>query len=163
MNKSLFIISAEAQQIASALEETGELNPAIEALMVINQNELQDKAINYGYAIKTIECDVNAIDEEIKRLQALKKAKTNAIDRMKESVVNAMNIYGFEKITSPTLNLSLRRSESIDIINNDQLSDEYRTVKTVINPDKIRIKEAIKSGKTVEGAVLVENYSLQIK
>ena len=163
MNKSLFNISVEAQQIASALEETGELNPAIEALMVINQNELQDKAINYGYAIKTIESDVNAIDEEIKRLQALKKAKTNAIDRMKESVVNAMNIYGFEKITSPTLNLSLRRSESIEIINSDQLSDEYRTVKTVINPDKIRIKEAIKSGKTVEGAVLVENYSLQIK
>jgi hypothetical protein len=163
MNKSLFIISAEAQQIASALEETGELNPAIEALMVFNQNELQDKAINYGYAIKTIESDVNAIDEEIKRLQALKRAKTNAIDRMKESVVNAMNIYGFEKITSPTLNLSLRRSESVDIINNDQLPDEYRTVKTVINPDKIRIKEAIKSGKTVEGAVLVENYSLQIK
>jgi len=163
MNKSLFIISAEAQQIASALEETGELNPAIEALMVFNQNELQDKAINYGYAIKTIESDVNAIDEEIKRLQALKRAKTTAIDRMKESVVNAMNIYGFEKITSPTLNLSLRRSESVDIINNDQLPDEYRTVKTVINPDKIRIKEAIKSGKTVEGAVLVENYSLQIK
>jgi hypothetical protein len=163
MNRSLFNISAEALEIVSALEETGELTPGIEALLKINQNEIQEKSFSYGYIVKTIEGDITIIDEEIKRLQALKRAKNNIVDRMKEAVINALHIYGLEKISSPTLTLSVRRSESVEIISEEQLADEYKVTKVTTAPDKIRIKEAIKSGKDVEGAVIRENYSLQIK
>jgi hypothetical protein len=37
---------------------------------------------------------VDAISEEIKRLQALKKAKENVVQKLKDTVVNAMQIYG---------------------------------------------------------------------
>jgi hypothetical protein len=163
MNKSLFNISAEALEIVSALEETGELTPGIEAMLVINQNELQEKSFSYAYVCKTIEGDITTIDEEIKRLMALKKAKNNVVDRMKEAVINALHIYGLEKISSPTLTLSVRRSEAVEIISEEQLADEYKVTKVTTAPDKIRIKEAIKSGKDVEGAIIKENYSLQIK
>jgi hypothetical protein len=163
MNRSLFNISAEALEIVSALEETGELTPGIEALLKINQNEIQDKSFSYGYIVKTIEGDITTIDEEIKRLTSLKKAKNNIVDRMKEAVINALHIYGLEKISSPTLTLSVRRSEAVEIISEEQLADEYKVTKVTTAPDKIRIKEAIKSGKDVEGAVIRENYSLQIK
>jgi len=163
MNRSLFNISAEALEIVSALEETGELTPGIEAMLVINQNELQDKSFSYAYVVKSIEGDITTIDEEIKRLTSLKKAKNNVVDRMKEAVINALHIYGLEKISSPTLTLSVRRSESVEIISEEQLADEYKVTKVTTAPDKIRIKEAIKSGKDVEGAVIRENYSLQIK
>jgi hypothetical protein len=163
MNKSLFNISAEALEIVSVLEETGELTPGIETLLAINQAELQEKSFNYAYIVKTIEGDITTIDEEIKRLTSLKKAKNNVVDRMKEAVINALHIYGLEKISSPTLTLSVRRSESVEIISEEQLSDEYKVTKVTTAPDKIRIKEAIKSGKDVEGAVIRENYSLQIK
>jgi hypothetical protein len=47
--KSMYEISREAMDIVSALEENeGELNPDIESALRINQNELQDKAINYS-------------------------------------------------------------------------------------------------------------------
>jgi hypothetical protein len=162
MNKSLFNISVEAQQIASALEE-GELSEEMETLLAINQNELQEKSFSYAYIVKTIEGDITTIDEEIKRLTSLKKAKNNVVDRMKEAVINALHIYGLEKISSPTLTLSVMRSESVEIISEEQLADEYKVTKVTTAPDKIRIKEAIKSGKDVEGAVIRENYSLQIK
>jgi len=160
--KSLFNITAEALQLASALEE-GEITAELETSLVINQEELQQKAINYAYVIKTVEYDISAIDEELRRLQAVKKAKNNVIDRMKESVVNAMGIYGMEKISSPTMNLSLRKSESIQIINESQIPDGFKTQKITITPDKTRIKEAIKDGDEVQGAVLSVNYNLQIK
>jgi len=163
MNRSLFNISAEALEIVSALEETGELTPGIEAMLVINQNELQEKSFNYAYVVKSIEGDITTIDEEIKRLTSLKKAKNNVVDRMKEAVINALHIYGLEKISSPTLTLSVRRFESVEIISEEQLADEYKVTKVTTAPDKIRIKEAIKSGKDVEGAVIRENYSLHIK
>jgi hypothetical protein len=159
---SLFNITARAQQLALALEE-GELTPDLENELVINQNELQIKAESYAYAIKSLEGDVSIIDEEIKRLRALKEAKTNAIERMKESVENAFKIYGITEVKSPTLKLSLRRSESVDIIWEDGLSKQYWREKIVRTPDKEVIKAAIKAGKTVEGAVIVENFSLQIK
>jgi hypothetical protein len=160
--KSLFNITAEALNLASALED-GEITPELENSLIINQTELQEKAINYAYVIRTVEIDVSAIDEEIKRLQAIKKGKTNVIDRMKESVVTAMGIYGIEKVSTPTLNLSLRKSESIEIINESQIPDGFKTQKITVSPDKTRIKQAIKDGDEVQGAVLSVNYNLQIK
>jgi hypothetical protein len=159
---SLFNITARAKQLALALEE-GELTPDLENELVINQNELQIKAENYAYAIKSLEGDVSIIDEEIKRLRALKEAKTNAIDRMKEAVLNAFQVYGITEVKSPTLKLSLRRSEAVQVTNENQLSGGYLREKITFTPDKELIKAAIKAGKTVEGAVLVENFSLQIK
>jgi uncharacterized protein YktB (UPF0637 family) len=160
--KLLFNITAEALQLASALEE-GEITPELETSLVINQEELQQKAINYAYVIKTVEYDISAIDEELKRLQAVKKAKNNVIDRMKESVVNAMGIYSMEKISSPTMNLSLRRSESVEVDLTEALPDDFKITKTTVTPDKVAIKQAIKQGENITGATLKVNYSLQIK
>jgi hypothetical protein len=160
--KSLFTISNEAIELASFLEE-GELSPEMELALVINQNELQEKSINYGYVIRTFDHDITAIDTEIKRLQALKTAKNNAIDRMKESVLQAMNIYGIEKIESPTLKLSIRSSKSVDIGLEEMIPSEFKKERTTISIDKVAIKKAIDSGESVPGATIKENQNLQIK
>jgi hypothetical protein len=161
--KSMYEISREAIYIVSALEENeGELNPDIESALRINQNDLQEKAINYAYAIKTVSNDVDAISEEIKRLQALKKAKDNTIQRLKDTVVNAMSIYGIEKLSSPTLNLSIRRSEAVEVDENFH-DDIYMVKKVTYTPDKTRLKDAIKRGESIQGVTLKENYNLQIK
>jgi phage terminase small subunit len=159
---TLFNITARAQQLARALEDD-ELTPELENELVINQQELQIKAENYAYAIKSLEGDVSIIDEEIKRLKGLKDAKNNAIDRMKGSVVNAFQIYGITEVKSATLKLSLRRSEAVEVISIDQLPENLVTVKKTVSADKVKIKEAIKNGVPVEGAVIVENFNLQIK
>ncbi len=164
MKKSIYQISKEAAEIISALEETeGELTPEMETALAINQSELQEKAINYAYAIKSMDDDVVSINEEIKRLQAIKTAKTNASDRMKESVKNAMQLYGIEKLTSPTLTLSLRKSESVEVDLVEGLSNDFKITKTTVSPDKIAIKQAIKQGERITGARLVEKLNLQIK
>jgi hypothetical protein len=162
MKKSLYTISREAMEIASQLEE-GELTPEMETALAINQNQLQEKAINYAYAIKSMEDDVTAINEEIKRLQAIKTAKSNASERMKESISNAMKIYGIEKVTSPTLNLSFRRSESVEVDLVEALSNDFKIVKTTVAADKVAIKQAIKQGENITGARIVEKFNLQIK
>ena len=159
---NLYKLTQEASYLASLLEE-GELTTELEQALVINQNELQDKAINYVKVIKNLEADSDAIDAEIKRLKAMKEAKDGAIDRMKEAVRNAMLVSGIDKIESSLFKLSLRRSESVEVVNIDQLPEMLTTVKKTVSADKVKIKEAIKSGLTVEGAVLTENFSLQIK
>ena len=160
---NLFQITAKARELSLALE-SGELTDELENELVINQTELQEKAINYGYVVRSLESDVSIIDEEMKRLAALKKAKTGAIDRMKESVLNAMLIYGIEKVTSPTLNLSVRNNpESVDIPMTELLDEKFLVTKTTVSPDKVAIKKAIQNGENVEGATLVRTQSLVIK
>jgi hypothetical protein len=160
---SIYQLTTEAKELASLLSE-GEITPEIENALVINQTDLQTKALNYGYVVKSFQDDVEAIEAEIKRLQGLKTTRSNAIERMKSAVLEAMQVYGIEKIESPTLKLSVRNNpESVDILNEYQVPDIYRKEKITVSIDKDLIKEDLKSGLEVPGAVLKRTKSLTIK
>jgi hypothetical protein len=159
---NLFNIKQEYLALAHQLSE-GEVTPELEQALIINEAQLQEKATNYGYVIKNFEYEVDAIDNEIKRLKELKERREKAIDRMKQSVTNAMQLYGIEKVESSFLKLSFRKSESVEVINEAQLLPEFTTTKVTTTPNKTAIKEAIKRGEVVEGAVLVTNQNLQIR
>jgi heme oxygenase len=159
---NLYELTTEAKMLASLLE-TEELTPELESMLVINQQELSDKSMNYAKVIRNLEADSDAIDHEIKRLKGMKEAKDRAIDRMKEAVRQAMLSAGIDKIESSLFKLSLRRSEAVEVVNIDQLSESLVVVKKMVSADKVKIKEQIKNGIPVEGAVLVENFNLQIK
>jgi hypothetical protein len=132
-------------------------------MLIINQQELSEKSINYAKVIRNKEADSEAIDNEIKRLKSMKDANDRVIDRMKLAVKDAMLASGIDKIESSLFKLSLRRSESVEVVNIDQLPESLVTVKKTVSADKVKIKEQIKNGIPVQGAVIVENFSLQIK
>lgn len=159
---NLYNLTTEAQMIASLLE-TEELTPELEAMLVINQQELTQKSIDYVKVIRNKEADSDAIEAEIKRLKAMKDANDRVIDRMKLAVKDAMMASGIDKIESSLFKLSLRRSEAVEVVNIDQLPESLVVVKKTVSADKVKIKEAIKNGIPVEGAVIVENFNLQIK
>ena len=159
---NLYTLTTEAQMIASLLE-TEELTPELEGMLIINQQELSDKSMNYAKVIRNKEADSDAIDNEIKRLKAMKESNDRVIDRMKDAVRNAMLASAIDKIESSLFKLSLRRSEAVEVVNIDQLPESLTVVKKMVSADKVKIKEAIKNGILVEGAVIVENFNLTIK
>jgi hypothetical protein len=159
---NLFNIQQQYLSLANELSE-GELTPELEQALIINETELKEKAVNYAYVIKQFGHENNAVSEEIKRLQDLKKRNEKAIERMETAISNAMQLYGIDKVDSSFIKLSFRKSESIEIINEAQLTEQFTTTKTTVTPNKVAIKEAIKNGEVVEGAVLVTNFNLQIK
>lgn len=159
---NLYELTTEAIELASILENE-ELTPELEERLKINQNELQAKSINYAKLIRNIEAENEMLDNEIKRLKAMKEARERNLDRLKSNVLAAMQAAGVEKIESPIFKLSVRRSEAVEVSMVELLPDEFTTIKTTVNPNKVAIKNAIKEGKSVTGATIVENYSLQIK
>lgn len=160
--KTLFEITQEAIELASLLEE-GEFTAEMEQQLAITQSELTEKATNYGKVIKTIEGDISVIDAEIKRLQALKSAKGKVIDRMKESVSNAMQAFHVDKIESPIMKIYFRKSEAVEVEDENLVPDEYKLSRVTVSPDKIRIKKMIQSGEMVPGCQVIEKLNLQIK
>jgi hypothetical protein len=157
---NLYNIKSEYINIAMQLTD-GELTPELEKALEITMENLNDKAVNYGYVIKTIESEVDIIDAEIKRLQELKKSRNNAVERLKNNISEAMELFGVTEVKAPTFKLSFRKSESIEC--DEFVDSNYCTVKTSIAPDKVAIKQAIKEGKDVVGARLVVKNNLQIK
>ena len=164
MKTSLFQIEQEYKEIAEQLIELeGEPTPELEASLIINQQNLETKSTNYGIVIKQMDYEVGIIDSEIKRLNALKKQRTNAIERLENNIKNAMEIFGMSEIKTPLMKLSFRKSESVEVENIDLLDKEFVSEKITFTADKTKIKAAIKEGRTVQGATLQINNNLQIK
>lgn len=135
----------------------------IESGLEITQDNFKDKATNYVKFIRSEEAGLSAIDEEIKRLTALKKSKVSKIDNLEARLSNSMQSIGFDKYDLGLFKLSFRKSSSVEVIDVDQLPEGFKRVKTTVDADKIAIKKAIEAGQEVTGASIKHSASLQIK
>ena len=163
-NLSLFEIEVQYRLLADTLIESGgELTDGMETALQINKPDLESKARSYGYVVLDLESEVEQIDAQIKRLSAMKSARNKTIDRLKETVSNAMQLFEISEVKTATLKLNFRKSESVEVDNVDLLDANYKVEKVSITANKVKIKEDIKAGINVLGAVLQVNQNLQIK
>lgn len=164
MKLSLYQIEKDYITLAENLiDADGEVTDETFTALQINKEQLETKGQCYGFIVKELSGEIDIIEAEIKRLTALKSSRDKTIDRLKETLSNAMELFEIEEIKSPLMKISFRKSESIEIENEFLLDEEYVTEKITIVPDKARIKEAIKKGEFVCGAILKQNKNLQIK
>ena len=149
--------------VENLIENGGELTPELETELEITKQDLQNKGVCYGFIVKELEGNIDLIDLEIKRLNALKKPLVNSIDRLKNNLSQAMQMFEVTELKTPLLKINFRKSESVEIEDIGLLDSNF--IKTTITKtaDKVAIKDAIKSGENVQGAVLVTNQNLQIK
>jgi hypothetical protein len=163
MKIALYQIEQEYISLANQIiDNEGELTEELETALMINQEQLEQKGKGYGYIIKDIEAEIDAIDVEIKRLSAMKKSRTNAVDKLKTSLSNAMQLFDILELKTPTLKINFRKSESVDV-DIPFLDKKYIKVVTTETADKIAIKAALKNGEQITGAALITNLNLQIK
>lgn len=140
-------------------EETGEL---------LNADELTALEIAKDEKREAIAC---VIKEHQALLDALKKEKKSISDRIvkeEKKVENLTKWLGFELGYKPfataKTQVAWRRSETTDIVDVRLLPEEYVTTKVTEEtvPDKKKIKDAIKSGKEIPGAMVTEHYNIKI-
>lgn len=161
---NIYNIQQKYLEIAGELQENGgELTEELELALAINREELEVKAANYGYVIKSV-IDTNvSIEKEIERLEALKKVNSNTVDRLKHAVHSAMDLYGVSEIKLNNIKINFRNSTSVVIDNEGLIPFIYQSEKVTTAIKKKEIGDALKSGVEVPGAYLSANKSLQIK
>lgn len=145
------------------IENGGEVTPQQELNLQITKDQLQDKGTNYAFVIKKLDAECDIIDAEIKRLSELKKVRQNACERLKSNISHAMQIFEVDKIESPLIKLSFRKSQSVNVADVNSLPAEYKTIKVTEQADKVKIKQALLNGEVIEGCEIVNNNNLQIK
>lgn len=162
MNNTLYDIKQEYLTLINEIEELeGEITPEMELQLKINQSDLQTKAIAYHSVILTKDAFNTTIDNEINRLQAIKKRNNNLVYKLKNSLVSAVELFG--AFTIGTNKFSLRKSERVTIEDENLLPKKYKTIKLTEQPDKALIKKDLKIGIEIKNAYIVEHYNISIK
>lgn len=149
--------------IQEIIEGGGEITPEMENALQINREQLESKGLSYAKGIQYLNSEIDIIDSEIKRLEALKRIRKNTIARMEGTLENAMKQFELEEIVTPTLKINFRKSETVEIIDSSKVPNEYKTIETTTKIDKISLKRDIKAGTEIPGAKLNQNKNLQIK
>lgn len=139
----------------------------LELIKSVIQEEVNNKSGNIIKLIKNIESDVKAIDEEIKRLNSIKKIKNNTINNIKEYTKQNLVNMDIKKIQTPFGNISIRNNPpSLNIPDETLVPDNFKekVVEYVISSEnKKAIKEILKEGNTVPGCELTYGKSIIIK
>lgn len=149
--------------INSGEEITPEQMDAINSKLEINSKEFQEKAEAYAAVIAQKMAEARFLKDEAKKLIARAKAAENTADRLNERIAFAMDEQGIEKIELPHFRLRFHKSSSVQITDDSLLPKQFVKEKTVSEPDKKAIKEAIDAGVEVPGAKIQNNKSLIIK
>ena len=155
---SLYEIDSQIESIvekfAGAFDEvTGEIID--EELYTNSQKELDNLEITQNEKIENIACyiknlhsDVFAIENEIKKLSQRKKVKENQLKRIKEYLANFLKFKGIKKIETPKAVLSFRKSEQLEITDEEEAIEWCRHrgfLKNKPEIDKAEVKKYIKN------------------
>jgi hypothetical protein len=165
---NLWEITQEFLALASLIEEAGgEATDEVMEELAISRENFAHKAEGYAKLILKWDSEVDAASAEIKRIQAIKKTKENAVGRLKETLKTALLIFGQEdskgikRFETPLIKLSTRKSTSIEITDENALPQEAFVIKREVS--KTAIKELLEAGAAIEGASVKENISVVIK
>lgn len=131
--------------------------------MTYLKEELSHKSSNIIKYLSNLDAEVLAIKSEMDRLNKAKKSRERKSESLKSYLVNTMQILEKTKIETDLGTYGIRKSTALKILDMNKIPQKYIRKKEEISVDKRGLTSFIKSGEEIEGAALVENYSLHIK
>lgn len=167
-NESLYGLTTELQELEHILADCdvpeGQLEYALNA-----QNRLlellgtkTDACVGYAQMQDDYE---QAIKVRILELGDLLDRVKKKHERYDDYVKACLQRLGVQKIQGKLHTISLRKPSVVcDITDKDAIPSEFKSVSQTVNIDKTAIKKALKDGKEVNGAQLIEGkVSIQYK
>lgn len=152
--EQLATMDLDAQTVADTIEASG-LTDA-----------LQEKAQGVELVARAAEIHCPAIDNEIARLQALKAHRQKIAQGLRDYLKAQMEVAGIERIECPLFKLTIKKNPpAVEVLDDKQVPAEFWVNPPPTLPpariDKKAIAVAIKAGREVAGAKLVQNTRLE--
>lgn len=120
------------------------------------RGELEVKADSYAAVITEINAEIEKFNAELKRLAARRDAMKNNVRRMKEMMLEAMEVMGVKEIPTQHFKLKVQgnggpRPMEVDT---DKVPDSFQ--KVIYEPDTDKIRKALENGEELPFARLKE-------
>ena len=156
----LYELTSSYEQLLEMAEQLDE-ETLRDTLESINE-AIEDKVENTAYVIKSLEANVKVIDEEVKRLQAMKSTQQRNIKSLKEYIQESMEKVGLGKIEGSLIKVSIQNNPP-----SVRLDDDFKIGKYLVSVepkfDKKAILSDLKQGLDVPGAEMVQGKSIRIR
>ncbi len=149
------------QTEAIAAQNEGEIPEEQLQALVEAQTTSIAKLGNLCGFMKHLEHGISLCQTEEERIARMRKVAENRLDSIKRYLLPYIQQQG-RPVSIGTFKLSTRKSTAVMLADGFEHLD-YCVTKTVITPDKMKIKKALQDGRDVPGAVLVERLSVQLK
>lgn len=157
-----FEVSADGEMVDT---ETGEILDSDQKAEVTK--ELRKLCIEKEEATENLAVwilDMNSMVTAIKAQEKVLKERRESLERKAERVSRFLEFQlDGQKLESGRVKVSYRTSTKVNVTDEEALSKEFLRVRVTTEPDKSAIKNALKAGKTVAGAELIESRSMIIK
>ena len=157
---SLFELSSNVAALEAALEN--ETDPAaLQALvdeLVANREGLNQKVENYAGFIGELQAVADARAAEAKRVGELAKQAANKVARLKEALREGLLRVGARRVSTTRYDVRVQKAggKAPLVIDESRLTDEWVITKTVVEPDKEKIRAALEAGEVLDFAELRE-------
>ena len=162
---SIYELKAEFDTLWMILEDELAEDEVIADAFETATEDLADKLENCCKYIKNCETEIAGLKAEEERLNARRKAKENAVKRLKELMKMAMLAAGEKKIQCGTFTTSVQNNAPSVVLDEqymENIPEEYLVHKTDIN--RRQMLEDLKAGKDLEGLAHLEvGQSLRIR
>lgn len=128
------------------------------------KEELKNKSSNFIKYIRNLQLEAEMAKQEEQRLSKIRKSKENKIENLKKYLLLALQSLEIKKLETDLGSYGVRKNPiSVEILDISKIPQEFLKVKEEISVDKERLKEYFTKGNYLEGARLVESFSLQIR
>lgn len=161
---TLYELATDLQKLQEIEFEEVQDQEQAEEIKEIIKGEIKKKSSSMISLIRNIDTDIIALDNEIKRLQSIKKSKENKADNIKKYIKICLEETGMKGIETPLGSIKIRNNAPKVIIDDlDKVDGKFVIIETTLKVDKKAIKESIYNGEIIEGCHLERGTSLTIK
>ena len=175
---SLWQLGIEAQELTTAIgqlaeqletdddsraQALGELEAALLAEEG-NKAALAAKADATCWVIEHLRGQAAYRQQQAKRLTELSRSDASRADALEESLVFVLTQLQptATRFSFPNHELTSRKSQAVEIDDEDALDPQWLSFSTTSKPDKAAIKDALKAGQLIPGAQLLSRRSWRI-
>ena len=162
MNITLYNITQEQLYLNGLLEESGgELTPEIEEALALNEANFLVKGEAYIESVAKYKALEEAAKARKQYFDEVAKTAAKIQQRLKDSLLNAMDTFGMTKAEMGLHTVTTRKSQVCEIYDADLVPDRFTIIEKKVS--KTAVKDALKAGEDVPGATLTESKNIQIK
>lgn len=141
--------------------DTGEVDGETLAAYAEYNAAAAEKLEGTACYVRELKAEAGAIKAEEERLAKRRKALENKSERLKNYMMPALEAMG-GKVKGVMASVRIGKSQAVTVFDIDALPDTFKHVKTTIDPDKVALKKALKSGEVIPGAALEDRQSVVI-
>lgn len=162
---SLFVITNEYRESAEKLADLDLDAQTVADTLEGLAGEFESKAESVAHVIRNLESMADAIKAYEAQQAERRKTFEARAERLREYLANCMQGIGREKLETPSVSLSFRKSSAVVVDDQSLIPPAFMRQPEPLppSPDKKALGDALKAGQEVPGARLEHRKNLQIK